>query len=176
MRKLNALRRHLTAVLPELAREPDALDIYAVNGTLVTRLGANLGYEQRYSARVVLQNFRGTPEQVFLPLLLWLRKEQPELFLNHDTGNDQIKFSVDVLDQNAVDIEFDLPLTEAVDVLPDGAGGYKMKIREEVAFPDDLPLVDPAAVLRQIWAPGAPGSAFLVGHPDTAAEAADGND
>lgn len=176
MRKLGALRRHLTTVLPELAREPDALDIYVVNGTLVTRLGANLGYEQRYTARVVLQNFRGTPEQVFLPLLLWLRAEQPELIQNHDTGNDQIRFSVDVLDQNAVDIEFDLPLTEAIDVMPDGAGGYKMKIREEIPFPDDQPLTDPVALLRRIYAPGAPDSAFLVGHPETSAEAGDGDD
>lgn len=167
MRKPNSLRAHLTAALPELAREPDALSIYVTKGSLAARHGANIGFEYRYTVELVLLNFRGDPAQIFLPLLLWVRVHQPELILNHQSGVRDIAFEVDPVDDQAVDVQISLPLSEAVDVVPDEAGGYRLTIRqEEPPFPDEQPLSDPLAVLRQIYAPGGDAKELLVGYPD----------
>lgn len=164
MKKPNSLREHLTAALPELARDPDALSIYVTGGSIATRHGPNLGFEMRYTVHLDLLNYRGAPEQVFLPIVLWLRRNQAELILNHITGVKDIAFSVDVIDDQSVDVEVILPLSEAVDVTPQDDGSYQLTVRDE-ELPDYLQF-DPLALLRQIWAPGAPDSEFLVGHPD----------
>ncbi|WP_336981578.1 phage tail protein [Altererythrobacter fulvus] len=166
MKKPDHLRAFLTAALPELAREPDALSIFVNNGTIAARHGANLGFEIRYTLQLVLLDFRSAPEQLFLPLSLWLRTQQPDLLLNHESGVQAVQFRVDPVDNGAADVEVTFPLSEAVDVLPRPDGGFDMSVRDEV-LPDYLqPLSDPVALLRQIWAPGPPASKFLVGHPD----------
>lgn len=166
MKKPDSLRQHLTAALPELAREPDALAIYVTNGTLAARYGGNLGFEYRYTAQLVLLNYRGDPAQLFLPLLLWVRANQAELILNHDSGVNAIKFEVDPVDNQAVDVQIDLPLSEAIDVLADGAGGYTMTIRDEPPIPGTEPMTNPLALLRQIYAPGGAAKELLAGYPD----------
>lgn len=166
MKKPNLLRAFLTEALPELARETDALSIYVHGGTLGARHGANLGYEIRYTLQLVLLDFRSDPNQLFLPLLLWLRIQQPDLLLNHESGVQAIQFRVDPVDNGAADVEITLPLSEAVDVLPRAGGGYDIGVRDEQTPDYLLPLTDPVALLRQIWAPGPPTSEFLVGHPD----------
>ena len=166
MKKPDSLRAHLTAALPELAREPDGLSIYVTKGTLATRHGENLGFAYRYTAQIVLLNYRGDPAQVFLPLSLWLRVNQAELVLNHQTGVEGIAFEVDPVDDQAVDIEIQVPLSEAVDVLPDAQGGYRMTFRDEPQLLDLEPMSDPLALLRQIYAPGGDAKQFLVGYPD----------
>lgn len=166
MKKPDSLRAALTDALPELAREPDALAIYVTKGTLAARHGVNLGFEYRYTAQLVLLDYRGDPAQIFLPLMLWLRTYQRELILAHDSGVDAIAFDVDPVDNGAVDVQISVPLTEAVDVLPDGAGGYHITIREEPPVPHDEALTDPLALLRQIRAPGGGADELLVGYPD----------
>ncbi|MGE4431905.1 MAG: phage tail protein [Sphingobium sp.] len=165
MKKPDSLRQFLTAALPELARNPDAIEIFVTGGTVATRMGPNLGFELRYTLHIVLLNFRYEPGQLFLPLTLWLRANQPELLLNHQSGVEQIRFSVDVIDNQAVDIEVDIPLTEAIDVLPSGAG-YQMTFRSEPPIPGTEGLTEPLALLRQIWGKSAGTEHFIVGHED----------
>jgi hypothetical protein len=166
MRKHDSLRAALTAALPELARDPDALAIYIEQGRIAARFGHNLGWEYRYDCHLTLINWRSAPEQVFLPLVLWLRQYQHDSLLNHERGVSAIKFNVDVVDADAVDIEIILPLTEAVDVLPQQDGSYRMTLREEPPIAGTELVIDPAAILRQIYAPSGPERTFIVGHPD----------
>lgn len=166
MKKHDSLRAALTAALPELARDPNALAIYIEQGSIAARHGGNLGWEYRYDCYLQLLEFRHAPEQLFLPLLLWLRTHQPDLLLNHDRGLTAIKFSLDVVDQQSVDIEIILPLTEAIDVLPQQDGSYRMTERDEPPIAGTELIIDPAALLRQIFAPSGPDRTFLVGHPD----------
>lgn len=166
MKKHDSLRAALTAALPELAREPNALAITIEQGSIAARHGPNLGWEYRYDCHLVLIDCRAAPEQIFLPLLLWLRTYQPDLILNHAKGVQAIKFNIDVVDQDAVDIEIMLPLTEAVDVLPQPDGSYRMTIRDEPELAGTELIIDPAVLLRQIFAPSGPDRSFLVGHPD----------
>lgn len=165
MRFPNSIRDYLTAALPELARGPDALAIYVTGGTLASRFTANLGFEMRYTLQLVMLNFRGAPGQIFLPLLLWIRANQPELLLNHDDGAEKIRFTVDPIDIESCDVEITIPLAEAVNVLP-APGGYEMTMRNQPPMPGTEPLTDPLALLRQIYGKADGATEFLVGHPD----------
>ncbi|AUW59447.1 phage tail protein [Sphingobium sp. SCG-1] len=165
MKKLDSLRAFVTAALPEIARSPELLTIHAANGKLAMRHGPNLGWEYRYRLVMTVFDYAQAPESLFLPVLLWLRVNQPELLLNHDTGAQAINFVVDALDNGMVDIELQIDLTEAVDVQPREDGtGYDMTIRDELPITGTEPLdgVDPITLLKRIYADGA----LLVGYPD----------
>ena len=167
MRKPDSLRAHLTAALPELQREPDALTIYVTGGTIAARIGASLGFEYRYKAEIVLLNYRGDPGQIFLPLLVWIGENQIELLLNHQAGVSDIGFEVDPIDNQAVDVQITLPLSEAVDVQPGGDGGYAIAPRPEPAIPGTEPLSEQLALLREIYAPGGSAKELLVPQQET---------
>lgn len=172
MRKLNSLRDHMTAALPELARNPEALMIYAEGGTLAVRDGENLGFEMRYNATLTFLDCQYAPAQIFLPLAIWLRDNQRDVLQNHQSGTEQIRFKVDPADIHAVDLDLNLPLTEALDVLPDGKGGYDMGWRDEPPVYGLEDLADPAALLRQLWGQcrDAPAE-FWTGHAAPMADA-----
>lgn len=164
MKKLDSLRAFVTAAVPEIARSPEGLSIHVANGRLAMRHGPNLGWEYRYRLVMTVFDYAQAPESLFLPVLLWLRTHQPELLLNHQSGAQAVSFTVDALDNSMVDIELQIDLTEAVDVLPrvDGSG-YDMTIRDEPSIlgtelPDDM---DAAALLKRIYANGD----LLVGAP-----------
>lgn len=153
MAKLDHLRAFLVSGLPELARNPESLLIYMTEGRLVARYApANLGFEYRAQLAVDVLGFPGEPAQFFLPFLLWVRRHEPSALQNHDTGEQQLRFEIDVLDNGAVDISIQMPMTEAVDVLPrvDGSG-YDMTLREEPDWLGDDLLTDPAALLKRIY-------------------------
>lgn len=172
MRKLNSLRAHLTAALPELARNPEALMIFAEGGTLAVRDGANLGFEMRYTAVLTFLDCQYAPAQIFLPLVIWLRDNQRDVLQNHQSGTEQIRFKVDPADLHAVDLDITLPLTEALDVLPNGDGGYDMDWRAEPPVYGLEELADPAALLRQLWGQCRDLPAdFWTGHADPQADA-----
>jgi hypothetical protein len=72
---------------------------------------------------VLLTDFAGHPDSVFIPVLEWLRRQQPELLTNLERGKDAIAFEADILDGGKVDMSLKLPLTERVIVkrLDDGS-------------------------------------------------------
>jgi hypothetical protein len=165
MKKPDSLRAFLANVLTEALRQPDALDLHVEGGTIAARHGVNLGFEYRYKLVISAFDFRGDAVQLFLPLLLWLRVNQPEILLNHDDGVKAITFEADIMSNDAQDIIITLPLTEAVDVLPRADGsGYDFTVRDEppIADTEAFEDVDPVALLKQIWRDGV----LICGYPD----------
>lgn len=162
MAKHDALRTFLTSALPELARNPDRLMMYMTGGNLVARYGENLGFEYRATLQIDLLGFPGEPAAFFLPLIVWLKRYEPAALQNHETGERALRFEIDPLDNGSVDISMQLPISEAVDVVPltDGAG-HEMTLREEPPVIGEEMLVDPAALLKRIWHDGV----LIVGYP-----------
>ncbi|MBU2407108.1 MAG: phage tail protein, partial [Gammaproteobacteria bacterium] len=68
----------------------------------------------------------------------WIRIAQPELLLNHTSGNEAFQFQVDVLNAKKVDIEITIELNEAVDIAEDGTAAYRPEPVLETGF-DDVP-------------------------------------
>ncbi len=133
MKKIASLREYLVTWVPELKQDPARLLIHVESGRLAVRYGANLGWEYRYKVSLTVLNYTKHQDTFFLPLVVWLRNNIPDLFLSHDTGDQAIQFEVDIVDSQAVDIMVSVDLHESVDVLPrnDGSGAYDMSHRDE---------------------------------------------
>jgi len=160
MLKPASLRAALVAALPDFARDPDRLVIFAEKGRIAARpsahgVPANLNFEYRYDLRVILLDFAGHTDQVILPVLRWLSINQPDLLQARVTANEAITFEAEFLSQSAADIELTLRLTEAVRIEEHANGGIDFHHLDEpmpidAAFdgnPVLAELADPAGMI-----------------------------
>jgi len=141
MRKPDSLRAALTAALPELARDPGNLRIWIDEGRIVGRLADRIdvlkGYEYRYRINVLVMDFARAPNEAMLPLMLWLRFQQPDLLASHEAAEKAIAFEAEILDDQRVDLWFKIPLTETVLLTKQPGGAFAADHMEE-------PEIDPA--------------------------------
>ena len=143
MRKHDSFRAAITAAFPELVRNPQALAVFIDRGRIAARAGPEgetkaSGFEWRYTLNAVLIDFADDTNALAVAVLDWIRAAQPELLLNHTSGNEAFQFQVDVLDERKVDIEITIELNEAVDVAEDGTMTYRPEPVLESGF-DDVP-------------------------------------
>jgi len=154
MSKADQLRDYLVTAFPELARNPENLLIYMTGGKLVSRYPSNaaenLGFEYRAQLQLDVLGFSAEPAAFFLPLLLWLREHEPAALQNFETAENQLRFELDIVDGGTVDISMTLPMSEAVDVLKQPDGSYRMSLREEPPVLDDERPADPIVLLKRI--------------------------
>lgn len=115
MIKPQSLRDLLASALPDLARDPDRLLIFIDRGSVVSTLAPGRSFEYRYTLNLIITDYAGHPDAVMVPLLDWIRVNQPELLAN-DKRRGEIAFEVDVLANDKVDMDIKLPLTERVGV------------------------------------------------------------
>ncbi len=120
MRKPDSLRQWLEACLPELKRHPDQLQVYVDDGSVRAQRGQTLSFAYAYTLAVLLTDYAGSPDQVVIPLLAWIEKEQPELLRRED--RQPFQFEAEILDRKRVDLLIRLELTEPVVVTPRGDG------------------------------------------------------
>jgi len=113
--KPQSLRDLLTSALPELAQNPDRMLVFIDAGSVVSTLAPGRSFEYRYTLNMIITDFAGHPDAVMVPLLDWIRVNQPELLAN-DKRRGEIAFDVDVLANDKVDMDIKLPLTERVGV------------------------------------------------------------
>jgi hypothetical protein len=117
--KLLSLRNALTAAVPEIARDPSKLTVFAKAGSSVaTGAGESLSWEYRYTATLLLLDFAGDADHVTAAVHAWVRVYQPELLDNAELRERGIQFEAELLNAKAVDLQITLQLTEAVRVLP----------------------------------------------------------
>ncbi len=142
MKKPAALRSALEVAYPEFVRNPDKLKLYITDGGVASRYSPTyLGYKYAYTLTLLVMDYTGAIDQLFFPLIYWIRANQPDLLLNHDRGDKLLKLEVDILDVDTVDIAIELALTESVDVRPNDAGTvYTMSHRDEPAIAGSQPL------------------------------------
>ncbi|MCL2656146.1 MAG: phage tail protein [Betaproteobacteria bacterium] len=123
MKKPERLRAALTDAMPDLARDPDRLILFVVNGKLRARhTQGSLSYAFTYDLEVLVKDFAGEPAEVFAHLCAWLAREQQELISNPEKQAAGLKFEVEYLTHVTLDILITLALTEDVIVTHDEAG------------------------------------------------------
>ncbi|SFT48961.1 phage tail protein [Pseudomonas marincola] len=122
MNKLNSLRTHLLANVPELKYNQERLLIFVDQGRIRATAAPGLSFEYSFTLNIILTDYTGSPDAVAVPLLAWVLVNQSELMTNLEKGKESIQFEVDVIDENQVDMSLTLPLTERVIVkrLEDG--------------------------------------------------------
>lgn len=125
-------------------RDPAQLKIWADKGRIAGRLGAARGFEYRYRLNILLEDFAGNEDGVAIVIAEWVRQHQPNLFENHESGDQAVAFEVEVLDNNLVDVLFELELSETVRVVPRDGGGFDAVHEPEPSI-DDVIFGEPLA-------------------------------
>lgn len=93
MLKPTLLRAALLARVPLLQTEPDRLSIALEPGRVVSTLASSLSFEYQYPLRVTLSQYPDDEDALMLPLLLWLRDNQPDQQASADKRQNTLLFS-----------------------------------------------------------------------------------
>jgi hypothetical protein len=111
MKKPASLREFLTSNINGLGREPDSLLVFIDKGSVVSTLTPSLSFEYRYKLNLVLTDYNGHADTIMVPLLVWIRTNQPDLL---EQGAEGIQFEAELLNNDSADISITLDLTERV--------------------------------------------------------------
>ena len=114
MKKPESLKALLLASVPGLKDKPENLSMFIDKGRIAARLSGSLSFEYRYTVNVVVQDYAGDVDALFVPLLAWVAEQQPDL-LERDQ-QEPFSFESEILDGDLADISIDLELTERVKV------------------------------------------------------------
>ena len=120
MYKPASLRRHLSAAVPELARDPDKLSLLVKSGRVACAGSASLSFEYRYTLQLVVLDYAGAADAIVLPTLVWMRTHQPEYFDNPQQRDADFRFEAEYNNATTIDLLLELQLTERVRVQPVG--------------------------------------------------------
>ncbi|WP_251477635.1 phage tail protein [Stenotrophomonas lactitubi] len=121
MKKPASLRAAIEAAVPELATDKDRLLAFIDNGSIVCTGVESRAFEWRYTMNLIITDYAGDPNRLWLALLDWVRVNQSPL-LTGPSLQEQIRFEVDILADDKVDLDIKIPLTENVVVAADDQG------------------------------------------------------
>lgn len=79
MKKARSLREALIKAVPQLETNPEMMRIFADEGNIDARLAASLSHEKIYTLNVIVCDFVGDPDLIFVPVAAWLRENQPDI-------------------------------------------------------------------------------------------------
>ncbi|WP_276681454.1 phage tail protein [Thalassolituus oleivorans] len=118
MNKLNSLKEQLINMIPQLKKQPDKLVIFADEGTIKGEFQKSMSWQYEWKTIIIIEDFHGHPDTLFLPIVLWCAKNQ------RDLKRDDIKFIIDHLDNDRSHIRIELPTDQRVIVTTDENGNY----------------------------------------------------
>ncbi len=147
MIKPGSLREALTRALPEYETNPQNLVIFIDKGRLVSRLAPGLGFEWRYTMRLEFRDCTSGPDEIAVPLLLWLRQHQPERLLDFVREDNALNFAADIIDEKSWDLAFAFELTEAC-TAQQVAGGWNVEHHPEPPIAGETPI---GGSLSEVW-------------------------
>ncbi|MBB1200562.1 phage tail protein [Enterobacteriaceae bacterium 89] len=86
MLKPNSLRTALLNAVSQLAATPDNLLLSVASGTVAATLASSLSYEKHYPLTVRVSAFSGDINQLLVPVMAWLRDNQPDILTHQQNG------------------------------------------------------------------------------------------
>lgn len=119
MKKAQSLRNFLTGAIPELQTDPQRLKMFVETGNIVARSGDTLSFEYRFTVRLIMLDFSASLDLFAVPLLAWLSTYQPDVLQNKDKAAKALRFDVEVLANDKIDLVIEVDLTESVIVKED---------------------------------------------------------
>lgn len=114
MHKLKSLRQALIDAIPQLNANPERLQMSVGGGNIDARLASSLSFEKRYALNVKVSGFTGDSEGFFVPVLAWLRENQPDIFTLDEGRKNGYTFAVVLNDDDTMDITISVQLTERI--------------------------------------------------------------
>lgn len=104
MKKAISLRKALTDAVQQLKTNPEMMRIFADEGNIDVRLAASLSHEKIYTLNVIVCDFVGDPDLIFVPVAAWLRENQPDICTLDEGHKKGYRFQMDLNDGDTVDI------------------------------------------------------------------------
>ena len=137
MKKPEALRRHLETTIPHLKKFPESLHVMIESGAIATKPGVSHSFEWRYKLTLLFTDFVDSPDTIVVPLLVWLSTHQPDIMADAEKRYKTLSFKSEVISHEAIDIEFELDLTERV-IVKAVTGGFECEHADEppLLYPD----------------------------------------
>ncbi|NXZ90328.1 phage tail protein [Serratia fonticola] len=112
MLKPDSLRAAIAADVPYIAKNPDCLHIFIDKGGTFSTLAPSISFEYQYTLNLVVTHDVDSADLLIVPILNWLRTNQPDIMANPDKRGDGFTFEADFLNNSLRDISIDLKLTE----------------------------------------------------------------
>lgn len=137
MLKPKQLREALTTCVPLLQRNPDSLNMFIDNGRMVSTLASSLSFEYQYQLNLVITDYDGDMDLLVVPVLAWLRENQPDIMATEEKRRTGFTFNADVISDTVMDISMNIQLTERVIVKNEG-GALHVNHIGEPPLPEDV--------------------------------------
>lgn len=118
MDKLTSLKQHLIDRVPGLKDHPGDLHVFADEGAIIGDFSSTLSFSYQWQTTLIITDYHGHPDHLFLNLILWLQQNQRDLKQN------DINFIIDPLDSDRFDIRCTFPTDQRVIVSVDNDGNY----------------------------------------------------
>ena len=114
MHKLKSLRQALIDAIPQLNAHPERLQMSVGSGNIDARLASALSFEKRYALNARVSGFTGDSEGFFVPVLAWLRENQPDIFTLDEGHKNGYTFAIVLNDDDTTDISISVQVTERI--------------------------------------------------------------
>lgn len=112
MLKPDSLRKALTESVPVLSKNPEMLRLFIDNGKINSTLAASLSFEKQYTLNVVVTDFTDDFDLLIVPVLAWLREQQPDIMASEEGRKKGFTWYADINTDNSFDVSISLLLTE----------------------------------------------------------------
>lgn len=112
MLKPESLRKTLTESVPVLRKNPEMLRLFIDNGKINSTLAASLSFEKQYTLNVVVTDFMGDFDLLLVPVLAWLREQQPDIMTSDEGRKKGFTWYADINTDKSFDVSISLLLTE----------------------------------------------------------------
>lgn len=112
MLKPASLRNALYDAVPVLRTNPDMLRLFVDNGKIAATLAASRSFEKQYTLNVVVTDFTGDFDLLLVPVMAWLREQQPDIMTTDEGQKKGFTFYADINNDSSFDISISLLLTE----------------------------------------------------------------
>ncbi|OOS00651.1 hypothetical protein B0186_05560 [Canicola haemoglobinophilus] len=114
MLKAELIRSLLQQVSEDLRKNPDKLELFIDEGLIVGAGAHSASYELQYTLNIIVNDFTGSPNMIFAPLMDFIRENQPDLVDNPERRKDGFRFIADHNNHDSIDLSIYLKLTERV--------------------------------------------------------------
>lgn len=112
MLKPESLRKALTESVPVLRKNPEMLRLFIDNGKINSTLAASLSFEKQYTLNVVVTDFTDDFDLLLVPVLAWLREQQPDIMTSEEGRKKGFTWYADINTDKSFDVSISLLLTE----------------------------------------------------------------
>lgn len=143
MHKPKSLRQALFDALPQLSANPERLHMSIESGNIDARLAASLSFEKRYTLNVRVSGFTGESDALLVPVMAWLRENQPDTFTLEEGRKRGFAFQMDTLDAQTTDVTLSLLLSERI-LVTEANGALNATYSPEPTLPE--PVTRPKAL------------------------------